>query len=100
MHTVYGTDGTMSMPKQSNETPGGFAYVAASNSTALGPGAYVRIAHRRGLTCIDWPFVGDFGDLLGFSVPHGWAIVRLERDGHETLVHPERLEAAERKGLK
>lgn len=82
-------------------TPMGFAFVEASNATALRSPARVRIGPVLGPRTFDWPFEGDTGTLLGFSVPHGWAIVRLDRESdappttcaHETLVHPERLEA-------
>lgn len=51
-------------------------------------GAHVSIVAQRGLV-MDWPYRGRRGNVLGYTLPHGFAVV--DSDGDELLVHPESL---------
>lgn len=71
----------------SDTTPAGFQVVQAM------PG-FPRIGCRVQVTCkhqpLDWPYQGQIGEVLGYSLPHGFAVVSIE--GDEVLLHPESIE--------
>lgn len=68
------------------ETPGGF-FLADAPEGALSEGARAIVASD---CVLDWPHRGRVGRILGYSKPHGFAI--LDSDGEELLVHPESLQ--------
>lgn len=68
-------------------TPRGFEFDPTSPVSELRSGDAVMIGTTKHV--VDWPYQGRSGTLLGFSRPHGFAIVSL--DGAEHLFHPESL---------
>ena len=70
------------------ETPKGFKVTEPAIDCVPRVGARVEIKARR---CVmDWPYDGRVGEVLGYSIPHGFAVVA--SDSEELLVHPESLE--------
>uniref|UniRef100_A0A6H2A1I5 Uncharacterized protein n=1 Tax=viral metagenome TaxID=1070528 RepID=A0A6H2A1I5_9ZZZZ len=71
-------------------TPGGFAY---SQAMPTFPRIGSRVRVTRSPACLDWPYHGQSGTVLGYSLPYGYAILAI--DGEEVLIHPEGLEVTE-----
>lgn len=79
-----------------NTTPGGFHYYIAAPPGFPERGTRVRVVASRSV--IDWPYTGLEGVVLGYSIPHSYAIVRCDKQPdpssqfQEILLHPESLE--------
>jgi hypothetical protein len=69
-------------------TPKGFQVVQAFPGLPH-IGAQVRICSRSAHV-LDWPYIDRTGELLGYTLPHGFAVVASSSE--ELLVHPESLE--------
>lgn len=68
-------------------TPKGFVVVKHDDGP-FSPGDTVEVVCRR--CTLDWPFKGTTGTFLGWSVPHGFAVVA--HGDTEDCFHPESLE--------
>ena len=73
-----------------NTTPKGFFVTAAPSEIAV-PAVGARVTVRARRCVMDWPYDGTEGEVLGYSKPHGFAVLAVE-SGEELLVHPESLE--------
>lgn len=70
-------------------TPKGFQYSQAFPGLPR-IGKRVVVQAKKGSSPLDWPYIGRTGVVLGYSLPHGFAIV--DSEGEELLIHPESLE--------
>jgi hypothetical protein len=70
-----------------NKTPGGFKVTPAR---AGQPPVGSKVAVKARVNPLDWPYKDREGTVLGYSVPHGFAIV--SSHGEELLIHPENLD--------
>ena len=69
------------------QTPKGFQVVQGYPGF---PRIGARVVVKDRGACFDWPYLDKLGEVLGYSIPHGFAVVQIE--GDEVLLHPENIE--------
>jgi hypothetical protein len=70
-----------------NKTPGGFKVTPARTGH---PPVGSKVVVKARVNPLDWLYKGWKGTVLGYSVPHGFAV--LSMGGEEILIHPENLD--------